>query len=107
MRFDLECYFEQTEKGCAPIGCTPWTCSTKRLSPAWLGTLKMCCAPGLAIRICAWASCLCGRGEQRCLLEDWNATASAYPRELCVQELFEAQARQSPEACAVTCAAKN
>ncbi|MGH8651005.1 MAG: non-ribosomal peptide synthetase, partial [Gammaproteobacteria bacterium] len=39
---------------------------------------------------------------ERCqLLYEWNATEGEYPRERCVQELFEAQVAQTPDAVAV------
>ncbi len=40
--------------------------------------------------------------ERRTLLHDWNATKTAYPREKCVHELFEACAAATPDAPAVT-----
>jgi aspartate racemase len=40
-------------------------------------------------------------GEQRQLLEEWNNTATEFPREITVHQLFEAQAAQTPEAVAV------
>jgi amino acid adenylation domain-containing protein len=39
--------------------------------------------------------------EERCLLEEWNATQADYPKELCVHELFEEQVQRAPEAIAV------
>ncbi len=36
-------------------------------------------------------------------LEAWNQTASAYPADLCLHELFEAQAAKTPELPAVRC----
>ncbi|HEX8693688.1 MAG TPA: amino acid adenylation domain-containing protein, partial [Longimicrobium sp.] len=39
--------------------------------------------------------------ERRQVVEEWNATDAEYPREACLHELFEAQARRSPEAVAV------
>ncbi|MGH9969368.1 MAG: non-ribosomal peptide synthetase, partial [Pyrinomonadaceae bacterium] len=39
--------------------------------------------------------------EKRQLLYEWNATEGEYPRERCVQELFEAQVAQTPDAVAV------
>ena len=39
--------------------------------------------------------------ERRRVVEEWNATEAEYPRERCVQELFEEQVRQSPDAVAV------
>jgi amino acid adenylation domain-containing protein len=41
--------------------------------------------------------------EGRRLIVEWNATAREYPRECCFQELFEAQARLSPDRVAVEC----
>jgi amino acid adenylation domain-containing protein len=42
-------------------------------------------------------------GERRQTLVDWNDTAAEVPENLRVHELFEAQARRTPEAVAVTC----
>jgi amino acid adenylation domain-containing protein len=39
---------------------------------------------------------LLGAQEQQQILLDWNNTATAYPREKCIQELFEEQVRRSP-----------
>ncbi|HEX2091740.1 MAG TPA: amino acid adenylation domain-containing protein, partial [Longimicrobiaceae bacterium] len=39
--------------------------------------------------------------ERRQILEEWNATEGAFPRERCVHELFARQARQTPDATAV------
>ncbi|MER8537778.1 condensation domain-containing protein, partial [Mesorhizobium sp. M1023] len=39
--------------------------------------------------------------ERTYLLEDLNRTAAAYPSERCIQELFEQQVRQAPEAVAL------
>src|SRR5580658_8049 len=44
---------------------------------------------------------LLDEGERRQLLEEFNDTAVDYPRDRCVQELFEEQARLRPEAVAV------
>ena len=41
--------------------------------------------------------------DRRKLLVDWNATERPYPADLCVHELFEAQAATSPAAVAVSC----
>ncbi|MGB5599293.1 MAG: amino acid adenylation domain-containing protein [Thiothrix litoralis] len=41
--------------------------------------------------------------EQQLVLHDWNATATAYPREVCLHELFAQQAAQTPDAPAVLC----
>jgi amino acid adenylation domain-containing protein len=42
-----------------------------------------------------------GEQERRQVLYDWNATAAEYPRDRLVHELFEAQARRTPDATAV------
>ncbi|MGY2316378.1 non-ribosomal peptide synthase/polyketide synthase [Pseudomonas sp. SDO5522_S412] len=39
--------------------------------------------------------------ETRQQLQDWNATASVYPGEHCIHRLFEARARQTPDATAL------
>ncbi|MBS1808496.1 MAG: amino acid adenylation domain-containing protein [Acidobacteria bacterium] len=44
---------------------------------------------------------LLSAAEQHQLLVEWNNTATDYPRDLCIQELFEAQAERTPEAVAV------
>ncbi|MEM7583892.1 MAG: amino acid adenylation domain-containing protein [Acidobacteriota bacterium] len=41
---------------------------------------------------------LLGAGERHELLVEWNATEVAYPRDLCVHELFEEQVRRAREA---------
>ena len=40
--------------------------------------------------------------ERRQLLVDWNQTATPYPRELLIHDLFEAQANRTPDATAIT-----
>ncbi len=40
-------------------------------------------------------------GERQQLVEEWNATASAYPSEASLRELFEEQARRAPDATAL------
>src|SRR5450759_183542 len=40
-------------------------------------------------------------GERTLLLETWNDTAVSYPAERCIHELFEEQARKTPDAPAV------
>ncbi|HEX2091934.1 MAG TPA: amino acid adenylation domain-containing protein, partial [Longimicrobiaceae bacterium] len=39
--------------------------------------------------------------ERRQVLEEWNATAAAYPADRCIHELIEAQARRTPDAVAL------
>jgi amino acid adenylation domain-containing protein/FkbH-like protein len=45
--------------------------------------------------------------ERQQILFDWNATAREYPRELCVQQMFERQAERVPERMAVACGARS
>jgi amino acid adenylation domain-containing protein len=40
--------------------------------------------------------------ERRQILVDWNQTAAPYPRHLCLQQLFEAQAARTPERVALS-----
>ncbi|MDU6568845.1 MAG: condensation domain-containing protein, partial [Enterococcus faecalis] len=42
-----------------------------------------------------------GEAERHRVLVEWNATAAAYPQDVCVHELFEAQAERTPDAVAV------
>ncbi len=40
--------------------------------------------------------------EEHLLLVDWNDTASSYPRDRCIHQLFEAQVERTPDAVAIT-----
>jgi amino acid adenylation domain-containing protein len=46
---------------------------------------------------------LLGAPERAQMLDEWNATRSDFPRDRCVQELFEEQAERAPSAVAVVC----
>jgi non-ribosomal peptide synthetase component F len=46
---------------------------------------------------------LLSESERRQLLIEWNATATEYPRDRCVHELFAEQAARTPDAVAVIC----
>src|SRR5215813_4287538 len=39
--------------------------------------------------------------EELAQIEEWNATAVEFPRDMCVHELFEKQVKRSPSAIAV------
>ena len=41
---------------------------------------------------------LMGEAERRQVLEAWNQTEAAYPADVCIHHLFEAQARRTPDA---------
>jgi amino acid adenylation domain-containing protein len=44
---------------------------------------------------------LLGEAERRQVVEEWNRTERAYPRGVCIHDLFQAQVRQRPEAVAL------
>ncbi|HEY7770695.1 AMP-binding protein, partial [Longimicrobium sp.] len=44
---------------------------------------------------------LLGEAERALVLEEWNRTEAEYPTDLCIHELFEAQAARTPNAVAV------
>jgi amino acid adenylation domain-containing protein len=44
---------------------------------------------------------LLGEGERALMLTEWNRTERPYPRGVCIHELFEAQARERPDAVAL------
>src|SRR5437763_1868715 len=50
--------------------------------------------------------CRLSEEERHRLLVEWNQTGRAYPRDLCVHQLFERQAAETPEAVAVVCRAE-
>lgn len=50
-----------------------------------------------------WAADMLTKVERHMVLNDWNDTATKYPREVGIHELFAQQAAQSPEAIAVEC----
>src|SRR5207245_7561092 len=50
---------------------------------------------------CVWELPLLGEAERRQVLTEWNQTAAEYQRDSCVHELFEAQAKRTPQATAV------
>ncbi|HEX6373984.1 MAG TPA: amino acid adenylation domain-containing protein [Longimicrobium sp.] len=45
---------------------------------------------------------LIGAEERRMVVDEWNRTEAAYPAELCIHQLFQAQAQGAPHAVAVT-----
>ncbi len=46
---------------------------------------------------------LLGDSDQKRQLIDWNATTQDYPRERCVHQLFEEQAKRTPDSISVEC----
>lgn len=45
--------------------------------------------------------------ERRQLLVEWNATEAEYPGDRCIHQLFEEQAKRTPDAIAVICAGRH
>src|SRR3546814_10778025 len=43
------------------------------------------------------------RAARKLLLDDWNNTAGDYPSDRCFHQLFEEQARSTPDAVALVC----
>jgi amino acid adenylation domain-containing protein/natural product biosynthesis luciferase-like monooxygenase protein len=54
-----------------------------------------------------WEIDLLSRGEQKLLLEEWNATEAEYREDLCIHQLFEEQVKTSPETRAVVSEAQS
>ena len=50
-----------------------------------------------------WASSMLTASERRMIVSDWNDTATAYPRDAFIDELFADQAARRPDAIAVAC----
>jgi amino acid adenylation domain-containing protein len=46
---------------------------------------------------------LLSESERHQLLTEWNATTADYPRDQCIHQLFEAQAKKTPDAIALVC----
>ena len=46
---------------------------------------------------------LLSAAERQLLLQTWNATATDYPRDVCLHDLIEAQVARAPDAIAVVC----
>ena len=52
--------------------------------------------------MCSISRCSARRNGGQ-LIEDWNATDTAYPRQRCLHELYAEQAARTPDAVAVAC----
>jgi non-ribosomal peptide synthetase component F len=50
---------------------------------------------------------LAGADERRRVVEEWNRTDRPFPRQACVHELFEARAREHPDAVALAWGARS
>ncbi|HEX5708242.1 MAG TPA: amino acid adenylation domain-containing protein, partial [Pyrinomonadaceae bacterium] len=101
-KFDLILFVRETEEGL--IGS--WEYNTDALDPA--SVRRMAAHFETLLRgVVADPSCslsalpLLPAEEERRLLVEWNDTAAVYPRGECLHEMFEAQARLTPNAIAL------
>ena len=87
---------------CARASSTRPTCSMPARSSGWSGHWRVLLAGIVADPAQPISRLpLLTPEERREMLESWNATAVAYPRERCIHELFEQQVARAPEAMAV------
>lgn len=101
-RFDLTLTMEDTRGGL--VGAFEYTTdlferdTIRRMIGHWRTLLEAVAAdPGLSIAELP----LLDAGERRQMLVDWNDSATAYPRDATIHELFEQQAAETPDAPAV------
>src|SRR5262249_30165728 len=72
--------------------------TVERLARHWVRALEAMAADG-GRRLSQLE--LMSEAERHQMVVEWNATEADYPRELCVHQLFEAQAEKSPTAVAL------
>jgi len=69
--------------------------TVERMAGHWLTLLRELVAdPARAL----WQLPMLDQPTRRLVLQDWNATATDYPVQACVHQLFEAQAQRTPHA---------
>lgn len=103
-RFDLEVHFREHEQG-----LTGWMIyntdlfeeKTMERMAAHLERVLGAFVKSPMRRVSQLA--MLDEAERNRLLDEWNRTAIEYPQNGCIQELFEEQVEQSPEAIAVVC----
>lgn len=101
--FDLRMVLEDAPDG----GLSIWVeyntalfdpAAIERLADHYLVLLAAACAnPDATVGVLA----LLTPAERHQIVREWNATAGDYPRNLCIHNLFEARAREQPDAVAV------
>ncbi|GCE15669.1 amino acid adenylation domain-containing protein [Tengunoibacter tsumagoiensis] len=78
---------------------------TTRISPALADTLLTCYQQVITSMLrnpeADTRQCFLPSQDYQDLLIDWNMTAQSYPADACLHELFTAQAKRTPEACAI------
>jgi amino acid adenylation domain-containing protein len=88
--------------------CTAWgydshtfeRSTIERFSNAWLAILRaMIADPTQEVSRLPWLT----SDEHHRVVSAWNQTATDFPRELCLHELFEAQVARTPNALALQC----
>ncbi|MBB4375260.1 amino acid adenylation domain-containing protein, partial [Bradyrhizobium sp. cir1] len=91
---------------CALDGSFRWHFDASRLEPKHIDRMtqhlqNLLCAVKADPRQPVGQIELLSSAERAYLLEELNRTASAYPSDVCIHELFEAQVRRAPDAVAV------
>nr|WP_275949029.1 non-ribosomal peptide synthetase [Bradyrhizobium septentrionale] len=91
---------------CALDGSFRWHFDASRLEPKHIDRMtqhlqNLLCAVKADPRQPVGRIELLSSAERAYLLEELNRTASAYPSDVCIHELFEAQVRRAPDAVAV------
>jgi fengycin family lipopeptide synthetase B len=103
-RFDITLHLTETPEGL--LSCFEY--STDLFDEATIARMaenyqilleSIVTAPGTALRDLP----LISEEDRERVLNRWNVTAVDYPKELCLHEMFEAQAAKFPEAVAVIC----
>ena len=81
---------------------TASTCSTPAPLPAWSSIFQVLLTGIVADPTCRLAELpLISDAERHTLLNTWNQTQSPFPDDLCIHQLFEAQAQRTPDATAL------
>ncbi|MEX3860226.1 amino acid adenylation domain-containing protein, partial [Paraburkholderia sp. BR10923] len=91
---------------CALDGSFRWHFDASRLEPNQIERMtqhlqNLLCAVMTDAQQSLGCIGLLSSDERTCLLEDLNRTATPYPSDRCIHELFEAQVRKTPDAVAV------
>ncbi|HLL47283.1 MAG TPA: amino acid adenylation domain-containing protein, partial [Longimicrobiaceae bacterium] len=101
-RFDLSLSLAATSRGLRgglTYGTDLWDPATMRRLVGHFARLVEQAAADPDARLSEVA--LLGGAERRLLVEEWNRTERAYPRGVCIHDLFEAQVALRPEAAAL------
>jgi amino acid adenylation domain-containing protein len=101
-KFDLTLFLSETEQGFGgtfEYNTDLFDRATVRRMAGHLGRLLEAVAADPAQRLSQLP--LLAEDERRRMLYEWNDTAAPFPSDVCMHELFEAQAERTPDAAAV------